>query len=340
MKKQLFIVLAVLGLLATGCNGDSFSSAFDAGSPYAAMVNGHAISQNDLNAELEAIKANGTYLAALSSQTPVVGDGQGTFDAGFASKVLNRQITYAVISQAVSSRHLDITPADLTLARADAVTSVRGSKIFDGFPLWYQKVLTRRAAQVTALEANLIGANVSQPAIAQYYQAHQSSFVITCVRHILVTTQASANAIYAEIAAGANFAQLARTQSIDSGSASSGGDLGCGAAGRFIPQFESAMNALPVGVVSSPVQTQYGWHIIQVTQRHPEALAQASSQIRASLLAPSQKAFSNLLEGSILQSHVYVNPRYGHYVDTGPSVAVNPPSPPSPAVVPASLAPV
>ncbi|MHB1486381.1 MAG: peptidylprolyl isomerase [Acidimicrobiales bacterium] len=338
MKKRLLPLLVILGLAAASCNAASLRSVVHAASPYAASVNGHNISQADLNGELEAMKSNQAYISALEAQTKVTGQGAGTFDSGFVAKVLSRQITYQAIAQAVAGRHLEITPADLTAARSDAITSVQGPQIFNGFPRWYQDLLTRRAAQVTALEAGLIGANISPGAIAEYYQVHKSNFVVTCVRHILVTSQATANQLWGEIVHGANFAQLAQTQSIDSGSASSGGDLGCGLPGRFIPQFETAMNALPVGVVSVPVHTQYGWHLIEVTKRQPEGLSQASAAIRADLLRPSQNAFGSFLQSAIIHAHVYVNPRYGDFVASGPNAGITPPSAPPSGVVPPSLA--
>lgn len=331
-------LLVIVGLAAAGCNAASLRSVAHAASPYAASVDGHNISQGALNGELEAMKSNQAYISALEAQTAVTGQGADTFDSGFVAKVLSRQVTYEEISQAVAARHLEITPADLTAAQSDAITSVQGPQIFDGFPRWYQDLLILRAAQVTALEASLIGANITPGAIAGYYQLHKSNFVVTCVRHILVTSQAAADQLWGELAHGANFAQLAQTQSIDSGSASSGGNLGCGLPGRFIPQFETAMNALPVGVVSTPVHTQYGWHLIEVTKRQPESLSQASAAIRADLLRPSQNAFGSFLQSAILHAHVYVNPRYGYFVASGPNAGITPPSAPASGLVPPSLA--
>ena len=66
---------------------------------------------------------------------------------------------------------------------------------------------------------------------------------------------------------GADFAQLARTNSDDRGSALQGGDLGWVSKGRMVPEFEEVMLAMDVGPISVPFETEYGFHILQVTER-------------------------------------------------------------------------
>ena len=99
------------------------------------------------------------------------------------------------------------------------------------------------------------------------------------VRHILIKptqirseedTRKMIMGIRDDILAGANFAELARQYSEDIGSALSGGDLGWSLPGQFVPEFEQAMNDIPVGEVSEPFRTQFGWHILQVTERRSQ----------------------------------------------------------------------
>jgi len=71
----------------------------------------------------------------------------------------------------------------------------------------------------------------------------------------------------------ADFTDLARAQSND-GSASRGGDLGWVYPGDTVPEFEKAMNELKTGELSEPVQTQFGWHLIQVMERRTEDMSQ------------------------------------------------------------------
>lgn len=69
------------------------------------------------------------------------------------------------------------------------------------------------------------------------------------------------------IVGGEDFATLARSHSKDKLSASKGGDLGWSNPGDLVPQFEEAMNALAINQVSYPIETRFGWHIIQVLER-------------------------------------------------------------------------
>ncbi len=103
----------------------------------------------------------------------------------------------------------------------------------------------------------------------------------TKVRHILLRareglTEAEARdrlqRLRERIVAGADFADLARTQSEDA-SASKGGDLGWVAPGDTVPEFERAMNALRDMEVSQPVQSPFGWHLVQVMERRSEELS-------------------------------------------------------------------
>ena len=71
----------------------------------------------------------------------------------------------------------------------------------------------------------------------------------------------------------ADFADLARLQSND-GSASKGGDLGWVYPGDTVPEFEIVMNELKIEELSEPVQTQFGWHLIQVMGRRTEDMSQ------------------------------------------------------------------
>jgi peptidyl-prolyl cis-trans isomerase SurA len=89
--------------------------------------------------------------------------------------------------------------------------------------------------------------------------------------------------------AGANFAELARSQSEDASSAK-GGELGWVSPGETVPEFEKAMDALKPGQVSDPVQTPFGWHLIQVMERRTEDLTKERERQMARQALRARKA--------------------------------------------------
>src|SRR6476659_4374340 len=85
-------------------------------------------------------------------------------------------------------------------------------------------------------------------------------------RHILVETEDEAKAIKAELAKGADFAELAKKTSKDPGAAD-GGDLGFFTKEQMVPEFSTVAFALEPGKISDPVKSQFGWHIIKVEEK-------------------------------------------------------------------------
>ena len=113
----------------------------------------------------------------------------------------------------------------------------------------------------------------------------------TNVRHILVTPnevlddEAARNFVLGlkeRVNSGEDFASLAREHSDDIGSAQEGGDLGWTNPGQMVPEFEAAMANAKIGVVTEPVRSEFGWHILEVTGRRTEDFAE---QVRRNQVA-------------------------------------------------------
>jgi peptidyl-prolyl cis-trans isomerase C len=139
-------------------------------------------------------------------------------------------------------------------------------------------------------------ANVTEEAIRQHYEASKDEYKIgeqITASHILVRTEGEAQAVLKELKQGKDFAVLAKARSLDN-SAADGGSLGTFGRGEMIPAFEEAAFALKVGEVSSPVRTEFGYHIIKVTDRvaaHARAFEEVRDDIREALIERSVDAF-------------------------------------------------
>jgi peptidyl-prolyl cis-trans isomerase C len=89
-------------------------------------------------------------------------------------------------------------------------------------------------------------------------------------RHILVKTEEEAKDALAQLAKGTKFEAIASEKSLDTGSKANGGDLNWAPPGRYVKPFAEALTKLKKGeTTKSPVQTQFGWHVIQLQDERP-----------------------------------------------------------------------
>ncbi len=118
------------------------------------------------------------------------------------------------------------------------------------------------------------------------------------VRHILIKPSAIVSEEEArqklvelrqDILNGLDFAEAAKNNSEDVGSMLSGGDLGWSLPGKFVPEFEKAIDETAVGEISEPFQSQFGWHILQVQERRQQDMSETVRTNQATRLLRSQR---------------------------------------------------
>ncbi|MEM7519576.1 MAG: peptidylprolyl isomerase [Pseudomonadota bacterium] len=121
--------------------------------------------------------------------------------------------------------------------------------------------------------------------------------------HILVATEEEALAIKADLDGGADFAEMAREKSTGP-SGPGGGSLGWFGKGMMVPSFETAVIGLEPGAISDPVQTQFGWHVIQLNETRT-AEAPALESVREELeLQIRQTRVQSRIEGITAEADV------------------------------------
>ncbi|MCX9154569.1 peptidylprolyl isomerase [Niveibacterium sp. 24ML] len=145
----------------------------------------------------------------------------------------------------------------------------------------------------------------------------------TRVRHILIKTSDTVSdaearqrleALRARIVGGASFADVAKRSSGD-GSAPKGGDLGWINPGDTVPEFERAMNALAINELSQPVQSPFGWHLIEVLERKDEDVSgeRRRNQARMALRErKSDEAFDDFVRQLRDKAFVELRPPYAN----------------------------
>jgi peptidyl-prolyl cis-trans isomerase C len=164
-------------------------------------------------------------------------------------------------------------------------------------------------------------AEPSDEEIQKFYEKNKEAQFTTpeqrCARHILFNKDQKQKAedVEKQLEDGADFAKLAKENSQDPGSAEKGGDLGCLGKGETVPEFEEATFGAEQGEIVGPVKTEFGYHIIEVTDAKPEQtrpLSEVESQIRSQLSTEEQsEAFSKWLEEQKKQRDVEYLKGYG-----------------------------
>ncbi len=238
------------------------------------------------------------YVANLASQQglPLNDETRGLFDE-LRPAYLDRLAREEVVLQLGRSRGLSVDAAEVD----ERVAAIRAN--FDSDEAFREALLQAGVGSENLLRTLIGEAELSNLTIAVleqavelpdyyvqlFYDANRSVLerpAETCARHILVDTEAEALSLKAELDTGASFETLARENSTDTGSGAQGGDLGCFSPGRMVPEFETAAFTTPVGTVSAPVQSQFGYHLVlpyERTEASVVPLADVESDIRAEL---------------------------------------------------------
>ena len=131
---------------------------------------------------------------------------------------------------------------------------------------------------------------ITDDEIKKYYEDNKASFDTeeqVRASHILVKTQAEAEDIIKQLKGGADFAALAKEKSADTGSKDNGGDLDFFKRADMDPSFADAAFKLKVGETSGAVKSQYGYHVIKVTDRkeaHTSTFEEKKEEVRKTLV--------------------------------------------------------
>lgn len=220
--------------------------------------------------------------AALGNQAHVIhirvsGDDQAALEktAKLVKAELNNSNDVKAIDQKFTTKTVKVEGADMgfrSLSDIPAELAARVSTLQEGQTT--DLIPVRDGIHVLKLIERKGGA---QKAIVSQYQT----------RHILIqpsevvspeNAKQQIDSIYNRLKAGEDFAVLASTFSNDPGSARDGGSLGWVNPGVMVPEFEAQMKNTAVGQISAPFQTQFGWHILQVTDMRQQDMTREYQQ--------------------------------------------------------------
>lgn len=327
--------VGALLLAATGCIPGA------AGSPRtAAVVNGDEIPISLVEQRFESVSQNPQVQSQLQF------DQDGTIVRQIQAQVLSQLIRSRVLEQGARELGIEVSEGDVAETRAEIVEEVGGEEAFD--LIIEQNNLSEEdvesqirdlAIQDRVQEAVTADIEVADEEIEAFYeQNRESRYDLASARHIMVDSEPAAQAVLERLNAGEDFAALAAELSLDQGSAQTGGDLGEFSRGRYPPVFEDAVFAAEEGEVLGPLQVDQTWHIIEVTDRATQSLAEARGDIRDELLEQRRtEAFQAWQQASAEEATILVNPRFGRWDDASGQVVVSDPLGETRAPLPADL---
>ncbi|MCU1308425.1 MAG: PpiC-type peptidyl-prolyl cis-trans isomerase [Acidobacteriaceae bacterium] len=143
----------------------------------------------------------------------------------------------------------------------------------------------QRKARYVIVDTSKIPVQITDDDYKRAYKQREETYRVpetVDVRHILVKTQEEADKVKKELEGGAKFEAMAKKYSQDPGSKDNGGLYAGVEHGKMVPEFDKAAFSLPVGKVSDPVKTSFGYHILRVDAKH-EARLKPLNEVKGEL---------------------------------------------------------
>lgn len=283
----------------------------------AAVVGGVDIPRDRITTAVESLDLDGLREGI---QVSLPQDLQGTaraeaVEAQFRAAVIDTQrrildvyVRLELIRRMADDLGAEATDADRTMAREQLLASIGGAEALADVlrdsgltEAVFEEAIVAQEALVVAMRRTLIA---------------EQSLELRTPRHILVSSEAEALEVLAELQEGADFAELAQERSEDPGSAAQGGDLGPQPRGAWLIEFDDAVWAAEVGELVGPVATQAGFHLIEVVSAErlgPDDLSE--QQVQQLTGAELEARFVAVLQ----DTEVVIDPAFGTWDPDGPA---------------------
>jgi parvulin-like peptidyl-prolyl isomerase len=238
--KRLLVVLAVLSITAAACSSSD----------------GVVASVNDEDIE--------------RSQVDVLAPGPADeLEASVFARYLSIAIQWKAVVQGAAAEY-GIEPTDDEIdAKFNEFVEAQGQAAFEALSEEGVRGLAAQLVIQEAVESELAPGvdSVSDDVVSGEIIENFLDWTIVCSAHILVETENEAVAVIARLDAGEDFGDVARDVSTDTGSGANGGDLGCSSPSGYVTEFAAATMAADLNVVTDPIESEFGYHVILVSGR-------------------------------------------------------------------------
>ncbi len=263
VKLVMLAMIVALGVFLTGCQSEDV----------VAEVNGEEISVEDFMNEYE-ISKKGVIAKFGDDILDEVGPDGQTLRDSIKNTTVENLILQRVIEQEAKKMSIEITEEELDSSFAEFIESEGGEENYNNYleenEISDEYMRSMMAQQLMLIEyqtAFIEETEISDEEGQEFFEENKESLVAINASHILLSEEEEAKEILARIENGEDFAELAKEESLDSGSAVNGGDLGYFSKGKMIPEFDEAAFSLEEGEVSDLVKTDIGYHIIKLEDK-------------------------------------------------------------------------
>jgi peptidyl-prolyl cis-trans isomerase D len=207
----------------------------------------------------------------------------GQFDIQKYQEFLARSADELLLLQ-LEAYYREIIPRSKLLRQVTSGIYFTDSELWDQYRFENEQIRVRFVALNPAERVPAEEVQVTDAEVRDYYRANQRSFETPAqvdVKYVMLTkaplqedtlaARERAEELRREILEGSSFAEVARRESADQGSAVEGGDLGAFTRGQMVPAFDSVAFSAPLNQVLEPVQTTFGFHVIEVLSRQGDS---------------------------------------------------------------------
>ncbi|HEX9259429.1 MAG TPA: peptidyl-prolyl cis-trans isomerase [Acidimicrobiales bacterium] len=319
MKHPLLVLSAAVAALAIGVTA---CSSVD---PAALTVNGvDVVSVSELRDDLSALSKVPALAERAKGATP------GTVSTEFGAAVLRSYLSNELLREEAKRRGIEISEADM--ASAAATWEQQFGLPLTDLPDHFASEYAEGSALIQKLEPVL--GDVTAEEMQKAYDDNLKRFTEVCVSHILVPTEAEAQAVKAELDKGRSFADVAKEKGTDgtkdvggqlrapdgkclrqSGSTASQEEAISAFEEGYDADFVKATLAATPGEPTDPVRTQFGYHIILLEKPLvPLPMDEVTDEVRALALG-GQSSVDVFVTEAAKKADVYVDPRWGSFSD-------------------------
>lgn len=260
------VLLLVMAAIAVGCASESTPSATTA--PTAGPVDGLAALVNGAPIAFEEYQRQVVQVEAFFEQEGLDAESEEGRERLEQARrqVLEQMIDQELIRQAAEEMGISISDEELDSSIADIIAQSGGEEEFN-------QSLQATGTTYDDFKQMLLDQLLSEAVYASVTESINSVAEQVHARHILLPTRERAEEVLARLQSGEDFAYLAREYSEDISSRETGGDMGFFPRGVMPPEVEDVAFSLEVGEVSQIVQSQFGFHVLQVLEREEREIA-------------------------------------------------------------------